>query len=527
MASLVHQLLERAAAEWPGKEAVVDRDRRFTYRQFHDLAATVAARLRGAGLRPRDRVAVWLDKSAEEAASLFGASFAGGVFVPVNALLRPAQVAHILKDCSVRFLVTDPRRLGDLGEVLDELPDLERVFLTGPAPEGADARAVADAFAGPAVPPPAPPRVEADLAAILYTSGSTGRPKGVMLSHANLLAGSRIVVRYLGIRHEERILSVLPFSFDYGLNQLVTAVDRGATVVLLTFRFGDEIVRAIRRERATALAGVPTIWAVLSQAAPSFKKERLESLRYLTNSGGPVPTETLARIRAAQPHVDFVLMYGLTEAFRSTYLPPSEIDRRPTSIGKAIPETEILVVHPEGRLCAPGEEGILVHRGPTVSLGYWGRPEDTARVLKPNPFVPANQGADLVCYSGDRVRMDEDGYLYFVGRDDAMIKSSGYRISPTEVEEVLMAAGTLAQAAVIGLPDAAVGERVHAVCVASPGATRDGAALLAHCARTLPQHMLPREVEFVDELPRSPNGKVDYKALKAERAAGGAGAAGR
>jgi acyl-CoA synthetase (AMP-forming)/AMP-acid ligase II len=322
-----------------------------------------------------------------------------------------------------------------------------------------------------------------------------------MLSHRNLLAGSRIVCEYLGIGPDERILSVLPFSFDVGLNQLITAVEKAATTILLTF----------------ALAGVPTVWAVLAGAAPSFRKEKLETLRYFTNTGGPVPTDTLSKIRQAQPHVDFVLMYGLTEAFRSTYLPPDQIDERPTSMGKAIPETEIFLVDDDGNPCAPGEEGILVHHGPTVSLGYWNRPEDTARVLRPHPFVPASEGGEKVCYSGDKVRMDEEGYFFFVGRADAMIKSSGFRISPSEVEEVLMSSGVLAQAAVVGLPDPAIGERVHAICVVTEGQETDAATLLAHCAKELPQHMLPRDVEFVPELPRSPNGKVDYKGLKAAR----------
>jgi acyl-CoA ligase (AMP-forming) (exosortase A-associated) len=512
---LLHHLLENAAAARPDHEAVVDRDRRLDYEGFLAAAGTCAAVLREHGLERRDRTAVFLDKSLEECTAIFGISRAGGVFVPVNALLRARQVAHILNDCGVRFLITNAQRLALLQEVLPEIGSLEAVLLVD---GGEGARVFPNAFDLPRAAPDAlPGLVGEELAAILYTSGSTGHPKGVMLSHRNLLAGSRIVCEYLRIGLDERILSVLPFSFDVGLNQLITAVEKAATTILLTFRFGDEIVRAIRNESATALAGVPTVWAVLAGAAPSFRKEKLETLRYFTNTGGPVPTETLRKIRQAQPHVDFYLMYGLTEAFRSTYLPPEQIDERPTSMGKAIPETEIFLVGEDGRPCGPGEEGILVHRGPTVSLGYWNRPDDTARVLRPHPFVPAAEGGELVCYSGDKVRMDEEGYFYFVGRADAMIKSSGFRISPSEVEEVLMSSGVLAQAAVIGLPDPAIGERVHAICVVTEGKETDAATLLAHCATELPQHMLPREVEFVPELPRSPNGKVDYKGLKAAR----------
>jgi acyl-CoA ligase (AMP-forming) (exosortase A-associated) len=520
MTYLLHHLLEATSARAPRKEAVVDKERRFDYAELLAAASTCAGALRESGLERRDRVAIFLEKSFEEASSIFGISRAGGVFVPINALLKPPQVAHIVNDCQVRVLITTGLRWKMVEESLRDARSLVRVLLVDDARDTADPRVLSRAFDEPRRAGPPSPCVGEDLAAILYTSGSTGRPKGVMLSHRNLLAGSRIVRTYLGIREEERILSVLPFSFDYGLNQLITSVEKGATVVLLTFRFGDEIVRAMAKERITALAGVPTVWALLAGAAPSLPKTPLEHLRYFTNSGGAVPTETVRKIRSLLPHVDFFLMYGLTEAFRSTYLPPSEIDKRPGSMGKAIPETEIFVVSEKGERCRPGEVGILVHRGPTVSLGYWDRPEDTARVLRPNPLVAPNQGGDIVCYSGDLVRMDDEGYLYFVGRNDAMIKSSGYRISPSEVEEVLMASGRLASVAVIGVPDPAVGERVHAIAVAASGAAREAEPILAHCAAQLPAHMVPREIEFVDELPRSPNGKVDYKLMKAQRTSG-------
>ncbi|MDH3591163.1 MAG: AMP-binding protein [Planctomycetota bacterium] len=504
-AYLLHHLLERAVVSRPTAEALVDRDRRIDYAEFGARARGCANELIDAGLNRRDRVAVYLKKSIEEATSLFGISLAGGVFVPVNALLRPAQVKHILDDCEVRYLITDDTRLATLG---DAVAGVEKVFCIE--------RDLAPSESAPG----ATKTIGEDLAAILYTSGSTGKPKGVMLSHRNLVAGSRIVCEYLGITADERILSVLPFSFDYGLNQVITAVDRGAATILLTFTFGQQIVKAIQKESVTALAGVPTVWAVLTQATPSFKKTRLETLRYLTNSGGAVPTATIDQLRECQPQTDLVLMYGLTEAFRSTYLPPHELETRKTSMGKAIPETEIFLVNGDGGRCGPGEPGILVHRGPTVSLGYWGRPDATAEVLRKNPLLDEHEGADLVCYSGDLVTMDEDGYFYFVGRNDAMIKSGGYRISPSEVEEVLMATGELAQAAVVGLPDKTLGNRVHAIAVAAEGRTPDPEAIRTYCSEQLPAHMVPRDIEFVAALPRSPNGKVDYKSLRAERVEG-------
>ena len=511
MTALLHQLLDRAASLHPGKEAIVDGNRRWTYRELAGTAHTCAAVLQERGLEPGDRVAVYLEKSFEETVGIFGTSMAGGVIVPINPLLRPQQVAHILADCRVRFLITTARRYAELGTVVDAAESLQAILVIDSCTNSSDERLVAEALARPRDAPAPVSRRDEDVAAILYTSGSTGLPKGVMLSHRNLLAGSRIVCRYLGISHTERILSVLPFSFDYGLNQLLTAVEQGATTILLSFRFGNEIVRVIRDEAVTALAGVPGLWAVLGDATSAFHRQKLGSLRYLTNSGGAMPLETLARIRAAQPHADVVLMYGFTEAFRSTYLPATELDRRPTSIGRAIPETEVFLVNDRGTACRPGEEGILVHDGPTVFLGYWGREEDTRAVLRPHPLRPQSR---LVCYSGDRVTMDESAYFYFVGRDDAMIKSSGYRISPTEVESVLLETGTVREAAVIGLPDPLLGQSIKAVVALRNGASAHPDDLLAFCAQRMPRYMVPSVVEVVDELPKNPNGKVDYPLLR-------------
>lgn len=496
----VHDLL--GEAEDGDRLALIEGERRLTYRELRELVRRYASALSAAGLARGDRVAILLPKSIEECAAILAVSRAGGVSVPVNPLLRPAQTRHIVEDCEARFLMTEAQLNASHGEALADLRGLAVIDVAAILQSGPDVRPSA--------------AIGEDLAAILYTSGSTGRPKGVMLSHRNLIAGTRIVRTYLDITADDRILSILPLSFDYGLNQFLTAIEQRASLVLLNFRFGDEIVRALRDHECTGLAGVPTIWSILTRAAPLLAKTPLPSLRYITNSGGAVPSATTARLRALLPATRIFLMYGLTEAFRSTYLPPEEIDRRPTSIGKAIPECEVFAVTADGRRARTGEPGILVHRGPTVSLGYWKRPEDTARVLRPNPLVPASCGADIVCWSGDLVTQDEDGFFYFVGRDDAMIKSSGYRISPTEVEEVLMATGQFRQIAVIGLPDALIGERVHAVAVARNGVV-ELPSVFRVASEKLASFMVPREIEMVAALPTTPNGKVDYKALVAER----------
>jgi acyl-CoA synthetase (AMP-forming)/AMP-acid ligase II len=336
-----------------------------------------------------------------------------------------------------------------------------------------------------------------------------------MLSHANLLAGAGIVSDYLNINESDRILAALPFSFDAGLNQLTTAFQKGATLVLINFSFVRDIVRILDQERITGLAGVPTLWILLAQNASTLHKTALPHLRYITNTGGGMPKEVLAILRRLLPTTEIFLMYGLTEAFRSTYLPPEELDRRLGSMGKAIPDTEILVVNDRGEICKPGEVGELVHRGPTVSLGYWGRPEDTARVLRPNPLLDPELGdCERVCYSGDLVRKDEDGFLYFVGRRDALIKSSGYRISPTEIEEVLLSCDQLIAAAVIGIPDALLGQAIKAFVVPKDGQIIEPDSLRAYCAKKLARHMIPKVVEVVSQLPKTTSGKVDYPALR-------------
>jgi len=450
--------------------------------------------------------------------SIFAISQAGGVFVPVHHILFSHQVAHIVQDCAMKGLITTRAKLADLLPVLPSLPSLEFVILV--EPEGTPVDSLST-YLFDDLSRLEPPRnwrevaIDKDLAAILYTSGSTGRPKGVMLSHAQLLAGASIVSKYLEITEAERILAVLPFSFDAGLNQLTTAFQQGGTVVLMAFVFAREIVQMLRRERVTGLAGVPTLWSLMAQPNSTLEKHEFPHLRYITNTGGAMPQNVLVVLRRALPTTKIYLMYGLTEAFRSTYLPPEELDRRPTSMGKAIPNTEILLVNDHGRPCRPGEVGELVHRGPTVSMGYWGQPELTAKVLRPHPFAPPQLGdGERVCYSGDLVTMDEEGFLYFVGRRDAMIKSSGFRVSPTEVEEVLFQSGQVRHVAVIGIPDAVLGQAIKAFVVPKGGVTVDPEDLLAFCVQKMPRHMLPKVVEVLDDLPKTSSGKVDYPALR-------------
>jgi acyl-CoA ligase (AMP-forming) (exosortase A-associated) len=461
-----------------------------------------------------------MEKCFEAVCAMFGGAAAGGVFVPINPVLKAAQVTHILRDCNVRILVTSVERAHVLAESMKECEDLRAVVVVGSPDNSLRLPSVSMASWKDTVPARAclqPHRViDTDMAAILYTSGSTGKPKGVVLSHRNMIAGARSVVRYLENHGDDRILSVLPLSFDAGFSQLTTAFQVGASVTLINYLMPREIMTAVERERITGLTAVPPLWIQLAQL--EWPEAARNTLRYIANTGGRMPKATLDALRAALPKSLVFLMYGLTESFRSTYLPPAELDRRPDSIGKAIPNAEVLVVREDGTPCAPGEPGELVHRGALVSLGYWNDPEKTAERFKPAPGQPEGLTMpEIAVWSGDTVRMDADGFLYFVSRRDEMIKTSGYRVSPTEVEEVVYATGLVGEAAALGIPHPVLGQAIVVVATARDSVRLDTEALLAQCRKQLPAFMVPARVTVRDgSLPRNPNGKIDRKLMAHE-----------
>lgn len=531
MIPLLYELPLAAAERVPDAPALQSRGRSLDYQALALGVRRIADTLAGLGLPRAARVAVYSEKSHEAVQAMFGASLAGGVFVPINPGLKPGQVAYILRDCNVFALVTTASRLELLLAELEHCPDLAHVLVIGP--ETAATKLGSDTVPMDAGGKVAVHRldeltaaagerklhrvIDTDMAAILYTSGSTGNPKGVVLSHRNMVAGAHSVASYLGNTREDRILAMLPLSFDYGFSQLTTAFSVGASVVLHDHLLAADTIKVLARERITGLAAVPPLWIQLT--ASDWPASIDEHLRYYTNSGGAMPSATLAAIRRRVPHALPYLMYGLTEAFRSTYLPPEEVDRRPTSIGKAIPNAEVLVVRADGVVCGPDEPGELVHRGTLVSLGYWNDPAKTAERFRP---VPGQQAElvlqELAVWSGDTVKRDADGFLYFVGREDEMIKSSGYRISPTEIEEVVYRSGMVAEAAAFGVAHPALGQAVVLVAQPLPGSPADTDALVAACREWLPAFMLPTRVDWVEAaLPRNANGKIDRKQLALER----------
>ncbi|MFZ2450403.1 MAG: acyl-CoA ligase (AMP-forming), exosortase A system-associated [Methylovulum miyakonense] len=518
MPTLLHHLLTETQTISPDAVAIVHKQSSWTYTQLNNLVQHQARALQALNLQPQQRVAVYLPKQIETASSFLAVSLAGGVLVPVNPVLKAAQVGYILGNCNVNILVTSKNRLPGLAGILAECPDLHTVIITEAEDIGYEAVAGKNVLswqafmANAANTLPTPPTIDTDMAAILYTSGSTGKPKGVVISHRNLIAGAASVSDYLSITAADRLLAVLPFSFDYGLNQLTTALLKGAACVLLDYLLPRDVVVALATYQITGLAAVPPLWAQLANV--TWPEGINGHLRYLTNSGGKMPKAILTNIRAKAPDSRFFLMYGLTEAFRSTYLPPEQIDLRPDSIGKAIPNAEILVVREDGSLCDAHEAGELVHRGSLVAMGYWNDPATTSARFKPAPGqLPQLPLTEIAVWSGDTVTRDEEGYLYFVGRKDDMIKTSGYRVSPTEIEEVVYASGLVKEAAALGIEHDSLGQAVVVVVSVEMPENFDGQSVITACKEQLPNFMVPAKILVLPVLPKNPNGKIDRKAL--------------
>ncbi|QOV94945.1 acyl-CoA ligase (AMP-forming), exosortase A system-associated [Novosphingobium sp. ES2-1] len=479
--------------------ALVLKDRTLSHEALNARVGTLAKWLKSRVGEPGGRVATWLPKTELACLMPLAAVRAGLVHVPINPLLKRAQAAHILADSGAALLISNKGRLDTLEE--------------GDAPcraiEEAAVWAEAEAEGGTLPPSDAGPD---SLAAILYTSGSTGRPKGVMLSQANLWLGAVSVAHYLRIAPQDRVLAVLPLAFDYGQNQLLSTWYAGGSVVPLDYLTPRDVVKAVARHGITTIAAVPPLWLQLVEL--EWPQDAAQSLNRLTNSGGALTPSLVRALRTKFPAADLYPMYGLTEAFRSTYLDPALVDEHPTSIGSAIPFAEVLVINDLGEEAQAEEEGELVHAGPLVAQGYWQDAERTAERFRPAPAFSKLGG--MAVWSGDRVKRDAQGLLHFVGRRDAMIKTSGNRVSPQEVEEAAVATGIVAEAVALGLPDPQLGQAIHLVARAMLGADKDG--LVPALTRVLPNFMVPRHVHWREIMPVSSNGKLDRVALAAELA---------
>jgi len=510
----VESFLESSARRWPDKTALVSGDQRWTYADLEVLCNRLAHSLVAEGIERGDRVAVYLDNSVEAVATVFAILKAGAVFMMVNPTTKADKLAYILNNSRARGLVLPGRKIAAIRESLADAPHLRHVIVTGPAvPEiscpGKECLALDELVLRHEndTTPPEKRAIDVDLAALVYTSGSTGRPKGVMLTHLNMVAAATSITTYLENTPEDVILNVLPLAFDYGLYQALMGLKIGGAVILeRSFTYPHVVLRKLVEERATGFPIVPTMAAILLQM--DLGKYDLSCLRYITNTGAALPTDHILQLRELLPHVQVYSMYGLTECKRVSYLPPSQLDTRPGSVGRGMPNEEVYVVDDDDRRVGPGVVGELVVRGSNVMKGYWELPEETDLMLRPGPLP-----GEKMLYTGDLFRADEEGYLYFVGRKDDIIKSRGEKVSPKEVENVLHDHPDVAEAAVIGIPDVILGQAVKAIVTPKSGSQLTERDLLRHCAARLEDFMVPKSVEFRTSLPKTSNGKIDKREL--------------
>jgi len=507
---LVHHLFERGATLWPDRVALVCGQKRVTYGELDMEANRLAHALRASGVGRGDRVVILLENSIEVAVALFAALKAGAIFMVLHPSMKHGRLSTILKDAEPAALVTDQIRMREHSQVVAGALSVRSVVWSDnkaqPVGERISTMNWSDLQSYSELAPNIP-SFETDLATILYTSGSTGQPKGVMCSHASMMAATDAVNAYLRNTEDDVILSVLRLSFGYGLYQIFLALQVGARVVIeKNFAFPARTISLLEEEGVTALPGVPTFFALLLQY-PDLMSRGFPKLRYLTNAAAALPTSHLQQIRAAFPQASFYSMYGQTECKRISYLPPEELDTRPSSVGVAIPNSKVYIVDDEGNRLPPGEVGELVVVGPHVMQGYWRAPELTARKFR---ILPTKERA---LFTGDIFRMDEEGFLYFVSRQDDIIKCKGEKVSPLEVENVVCELEGVAEAAVIGVPDAILGQAIRLFVVRRAGSLLTEREVRAHCARSLEDYMVPKYVDFVQELPRTENGKISRPQL--------------
>jgi acyl-CoA synthetase (AMP-forming)/AMP-acid ligase II len=570
---LLQSFLESSASRLPDKVCLICGDERLTYREINDRAEQLAFFLRAAGIARQDRVAIFLENSTEAVVSLFGILKADAVFLILSPTLKAGKLAYILNDCQVKALITHTAKSAVASKALAQTDCVKQVIWVGPEGrvpaeilgearfftfkqsldwQGAESREQRveeqrakskEQEAGdgrwkmedgskdqiltpvPSTPYPLPHapcslphdftphasrNIDLDLASIIYTSGSTGNPKGVMLTQLNMVSAATSITAYLENVESDTIFNCLPLSFDYGLYQVLMTFKFGGTLVLeRSFTFTSPIIKKMVQEKVTGFPLVPTLLAILL-GMKGLEKIDFSALRYISNTAAPLPPAHIAAFRKMFPEIRLYSMYGLTECKRVSYLPPEEIDRRPTSIGKGMPNEEVWVVDDQGNRVGPGVVGELVVRGSNVMRGYWGLPEETASVLRPGKYP-----GEVILYTGDLFKKDEEGYLYFVTRKDDLFKSRGERISPKEVENCLLSLPGVAEAVVIGVPDKILGQAIKAIIVCFNGYLLTNLSVLKHCKENLEDFLVPQYIQFVETLPRFPNGKIDKLSLKA------------
>lgn len=507
----VHNFLVRCAERDPDKLALVAGNRRITYGELNQLADQFAALLQRLGLQRGDRIGLCLGNVETMVISFWGALKAGAVVSPMGIELQPEKVAYMLQDSGARFFLTSEQRREDHpAELLEQISSLEHILWLGPeanTPKGTLNLTTALEAINSA--PVASQQLDIDLAMIIYTSGSTGEPKGVMHTHRSMLTAAESLGTYLSYRKTDRVICALPLSFDYGLYQVILCAQVGATLLLeKDVSWPVLFLKKIASEQATILPAVPTLFALLCSQNKKFGCN-VSSIRAVTNTGAALTRTHIQEIETTFTQAQIYSMYGLTECKRCTWLPPEDIHRKPGSVGFAIPNTEMWIVDEAGKKMGPGESGQLVIRGGTVMKGYWNKPEATAKKLKPGPLP-----GESLLFTGDRCMIDEEGYLFFQGRMDHMIKSRGVKVSPKEIEDFLGNHPEVKDVAVLGVPHAQFGEALYAFVTPAPAASPSEASLRSYCKTGLESYKVPEWMEVMSAFPLTPNGKFDLLALK-------------
>jgi amino acid adenylation domain-containing protein len=519
---LVHNFLENSAARFPDKTALVCDDKRLTYSQLNSAADQLAAALIDKGIKRQDRVVVFLENSVESVISLFGILKAGAVFVMLNPGMKAGKLNFILKDSGARAVIAHQVKESIFREAVADTTELEHMIWCGSKPVTGPIDTIKTSDSWDALFTKGcsgPPRlgfkiIDIDLATIIYTSGSTGEPKGVVSTHGNVVAAATSITTYLENRENDIVLNTLPLSFDYGLYQSLMVPLFGGTLVLeRSFVFPIKTIELLVREKVTGFPIVPTMAAILSQM-DTLSKYDLSSLRYITNTAAALHVSYIKKLQSQFPGVTIFSMYGLTECKRTLYLPPEELERRPSSVGIAIPNEEVFIFDNDGNELGPGEIGELVVRGANVMQGYWNRPEETAKTFRPGRYR-----GEVFLHTGDLFKKDEEGFLYFVGRKDDMIKTKGERVSPKELENALCSMPGVVEAAALGVPDDILGQAIKVYIVTEKQVTLTSDEIMKYCSKHLEPFMVPKYVEFRETLPKNPSGKIDKKVLKAEEEA--------
>ncbi|MFO7891229.1 MAG: AMP-binding protein [bacterium] len=519
---LIQHLLEKSGEKFPDKICLEEATKKITYEKTIQYSRKAAGMLQSLEISPGEHIGVFMDRSIDQVISLLGVFYAGAVLIIINPILRDQQISHIIKDAEISTIISSQDKIEKNFSLFKNAGINKAIIFQGENRNQFKDTIICDGNWD--VYPEYTEKssgISADTSHIIYTSGSTGQPKGIVISHQNTIDGAKIVSQYTGLRADDRIIGTLPFNFDYGFNQLMNTLYMGATIYLHRFFLPNDLLGVLEKKKITVFAGMSPIWSKIfnPKLTNLSKKYDFSGIRIITNTGGKVPVSTVKKLKNLFSRANIFLMYGLTEAFRSTYLDPSQIDNRPESIGKAVPNVQIMVINKEGRECGPGEEGELVHRGALISKGYWNNPEKTQQVFKPNPLLSEkNNHLETVVFSGDIVKKDKQGFLYFIGRKDNMIKTKGYRVSPSEVEELIYNFDGVAECVVTGYEDNET-IKLRAIIQLNDSLWTSKKVLMK-CKQEFPFYLVPDDIVLRDSFPLTSNGKIDRKKVIQEHSNG-------